>query len=660
MQQRETTTERNFRHWLQTCASSEQTTLAELWGVPPMEASDGASLPALADMILLPERVQDVLSRLNTQERAALERVQAEGGRIAAAILEREFGAIRPHQGYPNPRAYLLSLAATPSAVERLYVFGLLLVEKSGLRRTYSIPSDVLALLPSVPPHDRTLHLMAIAEPSVTVTANVWELELNILMILALAQAGDLIMAPGRGMNKASMVRLAKRWSMSKDDLRGLTYEHHWRYVHFLRLVLQSAGLLRVTTDQELRPTAATGEWLQLPRQERLRRLLDGWITSDWDELKHFLGIEIKGFAFDRDLAATHRAILGILAHVPPGAWINWETLLDEVLRVEPDFARPEGNYDTWRLVNYRRQNLDGFVHWRDVEGNVLTSTIGGSLRWLGLTDYGGEQKLGNEEESQPVAFRLTPLGAALLAVGPDPADPAYAPLVVQGNFEIVAPPHAAPFARFQLGRIAKWMSGNGYDEAEVYKLTKASVQAAAAQNIQAEEIIRFLEQTSGVSLAQNVVYSIREWAGQYGQLNLRRVALVQSDDPLLLVQLRRDQRLRLPPVETLDEQTWAVHEGDAARLATALRKAGYGLAGDIDLDGPELKERDLTMLAAALKFYISACTDLGIEYDASGAMIQRVARLLTQRQRDTADRIAHEALLALRETLLKKRNCVQ
>lgn len=648
----ETTTERRLAHWLETCTASERETLAHLWELP-LPHPERATASELADAILRSEAVNRVLDRLNPQERAALERLLAEGGSIAAPALEREFGTIRPHQNYHNPRAYLLALQVPPSPVERLFIYGLIVVEQQGMRRTYAVPTDLLPLLPQVPPRDWTLHLAPAEEPPLVVEARVWELELNILTILSLAQAGDLTIAPGRGINKASMVRLARRWGMRKDDLRGLTYEQHWRYLHFLRLILQSAGLVRITADQELRPTAAAVEWLQSPRVERVRRLVEGWITSEWDELKRFLGLEIKGYAFDRDLAMTHRAVLDILAQAPPGAWIPWETLLDEVLRVRPDFARPGGNYDSWRLVNYRGQSLDGFEHWRDVEGQLLMATIGGSLRWLGLTDYGGESAEDeSSEESTPRAFRLNPIGAALLGVGPAPAEPDYAPLVVQGNFEVLAPPHAAPYARFQLGRVATWVSGNGYDEAEVYKLTRASVQAAASANIGADEILAFLEQASGAPLPQNVVYSLQEWAGQYGQLSMRQTVLLQADDPLLLERLRRDRRVRLPPVESLDERTWALSEQDAAKLAEALRKAGYGLAGDVELEGPALKERDLTVLAAALKFYAYACADLNIESDASGALGQRVARLLTERQRENADRSAYEALRALRSAL--------
>jgi hypothetical protein len=657
MRQRETTTEQSIRSWLWSCAASERETFARLWGLPLPDADRESAADDLVAAALTPAMVAHMLATLTPPERAALDRVLAEGGTLPAAILEREYGAVRLPAEYANPRTFLLNLPEPPTTTERLFILGLILPSQQGRMRVYTIPVDLRPLLPTVPPPDRTLHLSPASDPPIVIPADLAALEQNILTILVLAQAGDLIVVPGRGINKASLLRLAKRWGMSKDDLRGITYEQHWRYVHFLRLLLQGAGLLRITAEQELRPTSLVTDWLQASQLERRRRLLEGWVQSEWDELKRFLGIEIKGYAFERDLTATHRAITDILARVPPNTWITWEALLDEVLRVMPDFARPSGVYDTWRLVDYRGQSLDGFEHWRDVEGELLKATIGGSLRWLGLIDYGGVPQAENAEYSEPVAFRLTALGAALLNVGPAPSEPDYEPLVVQATYDIIVPPRAAPFDRFQVERVAKWVSGTDSDEAAVYRLTKASVQQAVAQGIDSDAIIRRLEQATAVELPQNVVYSLREWSEQHGQLTLSQAALLRADDPLLLEQVRRDRRLRMPPVEELDTQTWLLDENDAVALAEALRKAGYGLAGAVNpATGPALKERDLTVLAVALKFYIRACAELQIDHDASAAMLRRFERLLNERRRTTADQLVSAALTALHEALKRRR----
>ena len=274
----------------------------------------------------------------------------------------------------------------------------------------------------------------------------------------------------------------------------------------------------------------------------------------------------------------------------------------------------------------------------------------GGTLRWLGLTDVGGTSE-------HTVSFRLNPLGAALIGGAEPPPEPPVEPLVVQPNFEVVAQVYATPYARFQLGRVAERSAsdsaGNRSGHAtEIYKLTKRSIQAALERGITFDEILRFLHEQSGRELPQNVAVSLREWAGQHGQVTLRRGVLLEVEDAALLEQIRRDKRVRMPKVEPLTATAWLVREGDAPELAERLRKAGFGLSGDGESQQTPLREHDITVLFAALEFYTHACAALGLEDDSSGAMRQRVARLLPDRSLNRAYQISHAALKRLKEKL--------
>jgi hypothetical protein len=378
------------------------------------------------------------------------------------------------------------------------------------------------------------------------------------------------------------------------------------------------------------------------PPIERARRLLAGWVASTWDELASFLGMKIQR-GYSRDLPGTKRAILQLLGQVPLGQWVALGDFAAAVKQVEPDFARPDGRYDTWGLLNYARQPFDGFERWDEVEGQQLQVIASGTLRWLGLTDLGPQGE-------RAVSFRVNPLGAALLGSGPAPAEPPEEPLVVQPNFEVVAPALASPYARFQLGRIAA--RAPGADDTEVYTLTKKSIQAALERSISLDNMLRFLREQSGREPPQNVAATLREWAGQHGQVRLRRGVLLEAEDPTLLEQIQRDKRVKLPRVERLTEAAWLLREADSAALAERLRKAGYGLTGDDAEPDAPLKEHDLTVLFAALEFYTHACAKLGIEGDASGALRMRVVRLLAEKQLNRAYQASHEALKRLNERL--------
>jgi hypothetical protein len=627
-----------LQRWLAGRSDSERATLARLWSLPEAAAR---SPEVLAIALLRPDSLAHVLAALGPRERAALQRVQQRGGEIPAAVLEREYGRVRAHADYPNQRAYLLALEQPPSPAERLYTLALLLPVQDGPRRSYAIPSDLLALLPPAPESDRGLRLTPADAPEQVVEADPHMAERTLLILMALGQDGLLEVIPTGGLNKASLARIAK-WRDPKDKFEGAWREEHWPYISFLRRAAEGAGLLRVGADSRLRPTREALDWMRQPLTARVRRLLDGWADSTWDELVGFLGIKVQRSYF-RDLPGTKRAILRLLGQVPPGEWVALDDFVVAVKAVEPDFARPDGRYDTWGLIGYTRQPLDGFEHWDEVEGQQLRVIAGSSLRWLGLTDLGmrGED---------PVSFRVNPLGAALLGSGSRLAEPPAEPLVVQPNFEVVMPAFALPYARFQIGRIAARAPGE--DETETYTLTKKSIQAALERGITLDDMLGFLAEQGGREPPQNVAATLREWAGQHGQVSLRRGVLLEAAEAALLEQIKRDKRIKLPPVERLTDVAWLVREADSAALAERLRKAGYGLAGDgADLSAP-LKEHDLTVLFTALEFYVYACAKLGIEGEVGGALRQRVARLLPEKQLNRAYQASHEVLKRLNERL--------
>jgi hypothetical protein len=637
-----------LRRWLADRGASERATLARLWSLP----ADVSHWPeTLADAMLDPNAVERLLASLGPRERAALMLVQQHGGSIGAPVLEREFGGVRHHADYPNPRAYLLALEQPPSPTERLWALALLIATPedprnpaSDRRRAYTIPADLLALLPPAPARETELRLPAAAVPEQVAAGDREFVERNLLILLSLAQDGLLEVIPAGGMNKASLARIAKQWNPS-DKFQGAWREDHWPYMQFVRRVGEGAGLLRVSADAKLRPTREALEWLRQPALERARSLLKGWVESSWDELASFGRIKVQR-AYFRDLPLAKRAILRLLGQLPPGEWVGYDTFVAAVKRVEPDFARPDGRYDTWGLLNYARQPINGFEHWDDVEGRQLLDIAGGTLRWLGLTDVGMQGE-------RAVSFRLNPLGAALIAGAAPPPEPPIEPLVVQPNFEVIAQVYATPYARFQLGRVAeRAATGAPEQAAEIYRLTKRSLQAALERGITFDEILRFLNEQSGRELPQNVVVSLREWAGQHGQVTLRRGVLLEAEEAALLEQIRRDKRVRMPRVETLTATTWLVREGDAPELAERLRKAGFGLSGDGDSPQAPLREHDMTVLFAALEFYTHACAELGLDDDASAAMRQRVARLLPDRALNRAYQTSHAALKRLKEKL--------
>jgi hypothetical protein len=303
------------------------------------------------------------------------------------------------------------------------------------------------------------------------------------------------------------------------------------------------------------------------------------------------------------------------------------QQLVGEVERVEPDFARPDGDYTAWRIESRMGEQLDGFDHWRRVEGELVRAAVCASLHWLGLFDVG-------YQADGAALGRLTPLGAALLHDAELAEAELVEPIVLQPNFEVLAPANASPAARFQLGRIAELAGG---EPTAVFRLTRRSVQHALQEGITLDDIVAFLERETRIAPPQNVLMTLREWAGEYGRISIRRSALLEADTAATLERIRNDRRIRLPNVHALDQQLWELAPGDAAGLTERLRKAGYAVASDAEAEEQSLSERDLTVIYAALAFYAAAGEQLGYEHDVRGALLRRVAQLLPERQQHRA-----------------------
>lgn len=629
-------------NWLQQRGQSELDTIAYVWRLGRSSGKHWGA-EALAQAILEESQVAKALATLDEGSYQALLRILSEpDARLPAHVLEREWGTIRSHESYPNPRAYLLALSQAPSSTERLYTLGLILSVRGPKGRWYFVPEDLLPFLPKVTPRDTSIRFQAVGEPAIARKSDLFQFERHAVELLALAQRGELQLTPQGSLNKTSLMRIARRWGRDPQEAKQITRERSWAYLYFVRSLLMSAGLLRISTKQELSITREAMAWLQLPQLERSRRLLNAWLASPLDELEEFCQISSKSYPFGRDLKASREDLLRAVAGAPAEAWVDLSAFIQAMQQVNPDFLRRDGRYDTWRLVDYLQKSIDGYEHWHAVEGQLLQAVIGRSLFYLGLVDWGGE--LANQID----AFRLTALAQALLNKQPVDLGDQPEALIVQSTFELVLPPRVSCNARFWAICAANWNQSNGS-----YSLTKQSIQSLLARGVELTFLLDLLRSESARPLPPNVEYSLREWGGQLGQLSLERSVLLRSVDPVLLEQVRRDRRVRMPPHEQITPTLVKLDEGEASRLAERLQRAGYGILSDGEMGQDSgLSDHDLTILYGALEFYVTACSALQIDSEASDALRRRVLRMLDQKQRQQAVHMQAEALRSLRALL--------
>jgi hypothetical protein len=235
-----------------------------------------------------------------------------------------------------------------------------------------------------------------------------------------------------------------------------------------------------------------------------------------------------------------------------------------------PDYARPDGDFETWYIRDARTgEYLTGLASWERVEGALLTHFLSGPLHWLGIVSLG--YKEGWEKAS---SWRLTPWGAAFLDQEHAPlTELPHQPARISSDGTVYLAREAPLVDRFQLARIGEWRaSGDEY----AYTITAPSLARSLGAGIGVERIERFLARISDDLVPSALLVRLRGWAARYGQVSLHRVVVLETRSAQVMSQLRRHERIRGYLRRVLSPTTCMVRESDWPRLSEELYRAGY------------------------------------------------------------------------------------
>ncbi len=188
----------------------------------------------------------------------------------------------------------------------------------------------------------------------------------------------------------------------------------------------------------------------------------------------------------------------------------------------------------------------------------------------LGLVDLG-------YRDGRPVALRLTPLGARALGRSL-PADVACAgrPLVVNPDFEVLLFPEEGDTYDL-ITRLDRFAERQASDTVYRYKVTEASVEKAVAEGLEVSEILRVLSENARAAIPQNVVYSLKEWAGKVRFVAVRQMMVLRGKNREIMDRVLRTLSSAGLSAERLSP-TAVVVEADADLHALEKDFAGDGV----------------------------------------------------------------------------------
>jgi hypothetical protein len=319
-------------------------------------------------------------------------------------------------------------------------------------------------------------------------------------------------------------------------------------------------GLLSLQ-ENRLRPLPTAVTWLKKSREAQLRALAEAWSSSSWNELGRTPGLRCEGDQWQNDPILARTALLDALPRDPE--WYHLDDLVAAIKAHDPDFQRPDGNYDTWYVRDLAsNQYLNGFESWERVEGRLLRYLVQGPLVWLGLA-------VTAVPENHP-AFALTDRAIEWLNGAPAENHEVPSPLIVQPDAIILAPANANRYHRFQVGRISEMLPaqpGKPYQ----YRLTPTSLARAQKQGISAERIVQFLEEVAG-GLPASIKRAIVRWGDKGMEGRLETAVILRVREAAILDTLRANPKTRDYLGESLGDLAVAVpvQHGEALRAAVA------------------------------------------------------------------------------------------
>jgi hypothetical protein len=201
----------------------------------------------------------------------------------------------------------------------------------------------------------------------------------------------------------------------------------------------------------------------------------------------------------------------------------------------------------------------------------AIAEVVGVTLRtagvWFGLIETTAQPR-------QPLAMRLTALGAALAAGQAIPLDaPGPRPaldVTAEGDVLLRDP---SPLRVWSLSAFADLAE---LGEASRYRLTEPSVRRALAAGFDTGQISQFLKKESGRELPAAVIASLATWGKSARRVRMSRAVVISADSADEAIELERVAAVAGVPARRFGEILIVEAEASDDQVIAVLRANGY------------------------------------------------------------------------------------
>ncbi len=354
-------------------------------------------------------------------------------------------------------------------------------------------------------------------------------------------------------------------------------------YVDQLLHAARDLGLLLCSSPYEedkprYQPAGPTlAVWARATIVEQTRRLVDWWLHS-----MRWCDVCPDGRLMYPSSSGARKTLVDQLAHCIPGQWYRIDALLFSIWKQQPLQL-----YDGYasRLAPGHTRLSARREQWMAGEGQRYLGMLSSTLYEAGLVSLGYTSEA-VDHNAPPEYVQLTPLGASVLADAPPDSGSSAGPwmatneriLIVQPSFEVVLlePDMGMLYELLAFAQIKH------IGPVSTFQLSQRTLMRGLEAGKTVEGILDLFARRGQKELAQNVVYTLKDWTKGYKEVKLSEVFLLVLSEERVEHELYRALEGQRIEVHKLAPGTFIVasHETSLLALCKVLSKAGIVVRG--------------------------------------------------------------------------------
>ena len=562
--------------------------IAERRAVPLQTSNKSDAVKLITEALLSPAIMAIALADMSTAELEALQFILDKGGQVEGPRFAREYGLIRPMGSarMARERPWQNPVNVAESLWYQGFIFKAFQLTGQGNLEMVYVPGDLLSLLQISPlrttpnpvpvqdPDTRANGIEVLSTPPPDrILSGDNRLQENIFSLLIHLQTIPVRMGNNSQLMPEDRQRLLK--CLLPPLLPTFTPEAE---LEFLLHLGQRAGLLLLRHGRLKPDPNPARAWLQASPSHQLLQLQNTWRADPtWNDLWHVPGLAPQPTGWENSTLLARSKILDYLVSsgASPDTWLSLASFIETIKRIEPDFQRPDGNYESWYIQDAAGNYLMGFANWDRIDGALIRYLVTHMLLLLNVVELGcGAGR--PESVSAPDVFRLTEPGKIFLAGSQAPLPPDKPPLLlrVDSNFYAHVPARSSLYDRFQLARFAD-LDRREQDRV-IYHITRASVNRALRNGVTADQIAAFLARATNNQTPLKVVETLRAWGSRRATVMMERATLLRVEREDITEELRRHPLLGPLLGEQLSPRVLLVPANNVAEVRRLLAEAGY------------------------------------------------------------------------------------